>query len=138
MDARFPHHVCRLQRSLCRLKQTPCAWFQCFKLFSECFSSSQCDLSLFIYRHGDEVAYLLIYIVDIILTTSSTDLLEHIISSICKEFDMTDLGTFNFFWTSITRDSTGMFLSQKKYAFKLLDRAPMATCNPTRTPSESG
>ena len=51
---------------------------------------------------------------------------------------MTDLGTFNFFWTSITRDSTSMFLSHKKYAFEILDRAPMATCNPTLTPSESG
>ena len=87
-------------------------------------------MSLFIYHHGDEVTYLLIYVVDMILTTSSTDLLEHIIFSLRKEFYMTDLGTFNFFWTSITRDSTSMFLSQKKYAFELLDGAPMATCNP--------
>nr|GEX58432.1 ribonuclease H-like domain-containing protein [Tanacetum cinerariifolium] len=28
VDARFPHHVSRLQRSLYRLKQAPCAWFQ--------------------------------------------------------------------------------------------------------------
>nr|GEU95183.1 hypothetical protein [Tanacetum cinerariifolium] len=34
---------------------------------------------------------------------------------------------------SVTRDSTGMFLSQKKYALELLDRAHMANCNPTRT-----
>ncbi|GJX72356.1 ribonuclease H-like domain-containing protein [Tanacetum coccineum] len=29
---------------------------------------------------------------------------------------------------SVTRDSTGMFLSQKKYAMELLDRAHMASC----------
>ncbi|GKC66682.1 ribonuclease H-like domain-containing protein [Tanacetum coccineum] len=34
---------------------------------------------------------------------------------------------------SVTRDSTGMFLSQNKYALKLLDMAHMANCNPTRT-----
>ncbi|GKB69658.1 ribonuclease H-like domain-containing protein [Tanacetum coccineum] len=38
---------------------------------------------------------------------------------------------------SVTRDSTGMFLSQKKYAFELLDRAHMANCNPTRTPVDT-
>nr|GEV57641.1 ribonuclease H-like domain-containing protein [Tanacetum cinerariifolium] len=30
VDARFPNHVCRLQRSLYGLKQAPRAWFQCF------------------------------------------------------------------------------------------------------------
>ncbi|GKA81082.1 ribonuclease H-like domain-containing protein [Tanacetum coccineum] len=38
-----------------------------------------------------------------------------------------------FLGISITRDSKGMFLSQKKYALELLCRAYMATCNPTRT-----
>ncbi|GJT13848.1 ribonuclease H-like domain-containing protein [Tanacetum coccineum] len=37
------------------------------------------------------------------------------------------------FGISITRDSTGMFLSQKKYALELLDMAHMDNCNPTRT-----
>nr|GEX25795.1 ribonuclease H-like domain-containing protein [Tanacetum cinerariifolium] len=37
----------------------------------------------------------------------------------------------------LTRDSTGMFLSQKKYAIELLDRAHMASCNPTRTPFDT-
>ncbi|GJW84887.1 ribonuclease H-like domain-containing protein [Tanacetum coccineum] len=68
------------------------------------FSSSRCDSSLFIYQHGSEVAYLLIYVDDIVLTASSMDLLQR------------------------------MFLSQKKYALDLLDRAHMANCNPTRTP----
>nr|GFC56176.1 ribonuclease H-like domain-containing protein [Tanacetum cinerariifolium] len=34
---------------------------------------------------------------------------------------------------SVTRDSTGMFMYQKKYALKLLDMAHMANCNPTWT-----
>ncbi|GKA24122.1 ribonuclease H-like domain-containing protein [Tanacetum coccineum] len=48
---------------------------------------------------------------------------------------MTGLGALNYFLgISVTRDSTGMFLSQKKYALKLLQRAHMANCNPTQTP----
>ncbi|GJX89658.1 ribonuclease H-like domain-containing protein [Tanacetum coccineum] len=137
MDVRFPHHVCRLQRSVYELKQAPRAWFQRFAGYAlrVGFSSSRCDSSLFIYRHGSEVAYLLIYVDDIILTTSSTDLLQRIISSLHKEFDMTDLGALNYFVRIlVTRDSTGMFLSQKKYALELLGRAHMASCNPTRAP----
>ncbi|GJU13533.1 ribonuclease H-like domain-containing protein [Tanacetum coccineum] len=137
VDARFPHHVCRLQRSLYGLKQAPRAWFQRFAGYTNRvgFSSSRSDSSLFIYQHGFEVAYLLIYVDDIVLTISSTDLLQRIISSLHKEFDMADLGALNYFLgISVTRDSTGMFMSQKKYALVLLDRAHMANCNPTRTP----
>ncbi|GJX63140.1 ribonuclease H-like domain-containing protein [Tanacetum coccineum] len=50
----------------------------------------------------------------------------------------TDLGDLNYFLgTSVTRDSTSMFLSQKKYAMKLLDRAHMFSCNHTRTPIDT-
>ncbi|GJS94481.1 ribonuclease H-like domain-containing protein [Tanacetum coccineum] len=57
---------------------------------------------------------------------------------IAMEFDMTDLGTLNYFLgISVTRDSTGMFLSQKKYALELLDRAYLANGNPTRMPLDT-
>ncbi|GJU66297.1 ribonuclease H-like domain-containing protein [Tanacetum coccineum] len=73
------------------------------------FTSSRCDSSLFIYQHGTEVAYLLIYVDDIVLAASSTDLLQRIISSLHKEFDLTDLGALNYFLgISVTRDAKGM------------------------------
>ncbi|GKF75804.1 ribonuclease H-like domain-containing protein [Tanacetum coccineum] len=34
-------------------------------------------------------------------------------------------------------DSSGLFLFEKKYAMELLDRAHMASCNPTRTPFDT-
>ncbi|GJX76799.1 ribonuclease H-like domain-containing protein [Tanacetum coccineum] len=140
VDSRFPHHVCRLQRSLYGLKQAPRAWFQRFAGYAlrVGFTSSRCDSSLFIYQHGTEVAYLLIYVDDIVLTASSTALLQCIISSLHKEFDMTDLGALNYFLgISVTRDARGMFLSQKKYAMELLERAHMSNCNATRTPVDT-
>ncbi|GKA15191.1 ribonuclease H-like domain-containing protein [Tanacetum coccineum] len=109
VDAQFPHHVCRLKRYLYGLKQAPHAWFQHFAGYANRvgFSSSRCDSSLFIYQHGSEVAYLLIYVDDIVSATSSMNLLQR------------------------------MFLSQKKYALELLDKAHMANCNPTRTPVDT-
>ncbi|GJR20353.1 ribonuclease H-like domain-containing protein [Tanacetum coccineum] len=84
VDARFPNHVCRLQRSLYRLKQAPRAWFQRLAGYATRagFYHSHCHSSLFIYRHGSQVAYLLLYVEDIILTTSSTTLLQQLIDSL--------------------------------------------------------
>ncbi|GKB35135.1 ribonuclease H-like domain-containing protein [Tanacetum coccineum] len=89
-------------------------------------------------RYGIDITYLLIYVDDIFLTASSIALLEKIIFSLHKEFDMTDLGALNYFLgTSVTRDTIGMFLSQKKYAMEFLKRAHMLNCNPTRTPVDT-
>ncbi|XP_071688698.1 uncharacterized mitochondrial protein AtMg00810-like [Rutidosis leptorrhynchoides] len=51
---------------------------------------------------------------------------------------MTDLGPLNYFLgISVTRTSSGMFLSQKKYATEILERADMMGCHPSRTPVET-
>nr|GFA32382.1 ribonuclease H-like domain-containing protein [Tanacetum cinerariifolium] len=98
----------------------------------------RCDSSLFILRQGSQVAYLLIYVDDIILTASSTYLLQQVITSLHNEFDMTDLGALNYLLgISATRHSTGLFLSQKQYAIELFARAHMTNCNPSRTPVDT-
>ncbi|GKD80242.1 ribonuclease H-like domain-containing protein, partial [Tanacetum coccineum] len=75
---------------------------------------------------------------DIVLTASSSDLLYRIISSLHQEFAMTDLGSLNYFLgISVTRDSLGMFLSQKKYAVDILERVGMVNCNPSQTPIDT-
>ncbi|GKB41587.1 ribonuclease H-like domain-containing protein [Tanacetum coccineum] len=89
-------------------------------------------------RQGTDTAYLLLYVDDIVLTASSESLLQQIIRSLHQEFAMTDLGPLNYFLgISVTRDSSGLFLSQKKYALEILDRAHMANCNPSRTPIDT-
>ncbi|GKD58767.1 ribonuclease H-like domain-containing protein [Tanacetum coccineum] len=48
------------------------------------------------------------------------------------------IGDLNYFLgISVTRDARGMFLSQKKYAMKLLEHAHMSNCNATRTPVDT-
>lgn len=61
------------------------------------FHHNLTDTSLFIYHHGADTTYLLLYVDDIVLNTSSTSLLESIISHLRCEFSMTDLGALNYF-----------------------------------------
>ncbi|GKE12731.1 ribonuclease H-like domain-containing protein [Tanacetum coccineum] len=89
-------------------------------------------------NYGSQVAYLLIYVDDIILAASCSALLQQIIGFLNNEFDMTDLGALNYFLgISANRTLTGLFLSQKKHALRLLERAHMVTCNPSRTPVDT-
>ena len=59
-----------------------------------------CSVSLrhlFVYKDGASTAYLLLYVDDIVLTASSTDLLLSIIGRLHAEFAMTDLGDLHHF-----------------------------------------
>ncbi|GJY01205.1 ribonuclease H-like domain-containing protein [Tanacetum coccineum] len=76
---------------------------------------------------GTDTAYLLLYVDDIVLTASFETLLQQIISSLHQKFSMTDLGSLNYFLgISVTRDSSKMFLSKRKYATEILERAAMS------------
>jgi hypothetical protein len=140
VDPAAPDHVCLLQKSLYGLKQAPRAWHQRFFGFVQQtgFTASISDTSLFVYKEGANIAYLLLYVDDIILTASSTRLLRRITESLHSEFAMTDLGDLHhFLGISVTRSSDGLFLSQRQYAADLLQRGGMAECHSTATPVDT-
>ena len=99
VDPARPEMVCRLNKSLYGLKQAPRAWYSRFATFlvSLGFTEAKSDTSLFVYRRGDETAYLLLYVDDIVLTASSQHLLQTIIRSLQQEFAMKDLGVLHHF-----------------------------------------
>jgi hypothetical protein len=84
------------------------------------------------------MAYILLYVDDIILTTSSDGLRQSIISLLSSEFAMKDLGPLSYFLgIAVTRHQQGLFLSQKKYAEEILARAGMSSCKPCLTPVDT-
>lgn len=90
------------------------------------------------YQHGKELAYLLLYVDDIILTASTKTLLQSIITSLSNEFAMTDLGHLhNFLGILAIRNNTGLFLQQQNYAADILHRANMTYCNSCQTPVDT-
>jgi hypothetical protein len=72
------------------------------------------------------MAYLLIYVDDIILTASSGDLLCSIVSSLIVDIYMKDLGSLHhFLGMSASWSTNGMSLSQRHYMLEILDCAGM-------------
>jgi hypothetical protein len=66
-------------------------------LLSLGFVEAKSDTSLFIFRQGFETIYLLLYVDDIVLTASSTKLLQQNISALEREFSMKDLRQLHHF-----------------------------------------
>jgi hypothetical protein len=132
--------VCRLNKSLYGLKQAPRAWYSRFATFllTLGFVEAKSDTSLFIYHHADGVAYLLLYVDDIVLTASSTQLLQRIITSLQQEFAMKDLGQLHhFLGVTVEPRQTGLLLHQRQYALDILERAGMTDCKPCSTPVDT-
>jgi hypothetical protein len=72
---KHPHHVCKLDKALYGLKQAPRAWYSRLstKLQSLGFKPSKADVSLFYFRNGRVTMFLLIYVDDIIVASSSQE-----------------------------------------------------------------
>ncbi|GKU90849.1 hypothetical protein SLEP1_g4793 [Rubroshorea leprosula] len=135
-----PNHlgyVCKLNKSIYGLKQAPRAWFDTFTLhlLKLGFHCSQANSSLFVLHNGQDTALLLLYVDDIVLTASSSSLLQHIIENLSNKFALKDLGFLSYFLgIEVTLFSGGIFLSQTKYAKDILTRATMVEASMIATP----
>jgi hypothetical protein len=84
VDSFRPDYVCRLNKSLYGLKQTPRARHHRFAshIISLGFTEAKSDTSLFIYCHGTDMAFLLLYVDDVVLPASSMSFLQRIITAL--------------------------------------------------------
>jgi hypothetical protein len=70
------------------------------------------DSSLFVYRSGKHMTYLLLYVDDIILMASSTALLQATIAKLASVFKIKDMGApKSFLGVTIRRSHADFFLS---------------------------
>jgi hypothetical protein len=132
-----PDLVCRLNKSLYGLKQAPRAWYSRLATYltSLGFIEAKSSTSLFILRRGPDMVYLLLYVDDIILTTSSSELLRRTIAALQLEFAMKDLGLLHhFLGITVEHCSYGLFLHQRTYTLNVIKRVAMADCKPCTTP----
>lgn len=139
-DPARPNVVCLLDKSLYGLRQAPCAWFDRFATFaiSLGFQPTRSDSSLFVLCRGADIAYLLLYVDDMVLTGSSSALLHRIIDCLRAEFVIKDLSELRFFLgIDVKRTASGFYLSQQRYAEAVLDHAGMMNCKSAPTPIDT-
>lgn len=137
VNQQYPNHVCKLRKAIYGLKQAPRAWNARFAKFlhSLGFQSCKTDASLFVCRNGTKMAYILLYVDDIVLTASDHTFLQWIIDSLKTEFPMTDMGKLSYFLgIKAVFNEKGLFLSQEAYAQDIISRAGMKDCKPCNTP----
>jgi len=129
-----------LEKALYGLKQAPRAWFARLssKLQSMGFIPSRADTSLFILRDGSTMLFLLIYVDDIIVTGSSSLVVQRLLHSLSTAFAVKDLGVLHYFLgIQVTPVQDGIVLSQSQYIADILRRVGMMSCKGVTTPMAS-
>nr|CAN80558.1 hypothetical protein VITISV_023041 [Vitis vinifera] len=113
------------------LKQAPRAWYLELHQFliESRFTNSHADTSLFILHSGDITIYLLVYLDDIIITGTNTNMTSWHKDSI------KDLGALSYFLDiEVLTTLFGVLLTQRHYISDLLAQTKMSGARPVATP----
>jgi histone deacetylase 1/2 len=90
------------------------------------FVPSIADTSLFYYNRGKHNVFVLVYVDDIIVASSSQDATEALLKDLQGEFALKDLGDLHYFQgIEVKKLLDGLLLSQGRYVADLLARSGM-------------
>jgi hypothetical protein len=129
--------ICRLKKTLYGLKQAPKACHSRLtrKLHDLGFKSLVANTSLLVFRQKGLTIYMLIYVDDIIIVSSSNQAIDKLIQKLKVDFAVKDLGTLDYFLgIEVKAAKNGVLLSQKRYALDLLRKANIEKCKSISTP----
>ncbi|CAN6717967.1 unnamed protein product [Malus baccata var. baccata] len=100
------------------------------------FKASSSDSSLFVKQDGADVIILFLYVDDIILTGSSSQKVQEVITELAAVFELKDMGRLTYFLgLQVQYKVNGdIFIRQSKYIKDLLHKAGMDSCKPATTP----
>jgi hypothetical protein len=87
-DSPQPTYLCQLDKVLYGLKQAPCSWHAYLNLVlgDLGFTPFTIDTCLFILRRSDVTLYLLVYVDDIIVVSSSSTATDRVTHHLCTPF----------------------------------------------------
>jgi hypothetical protein len=78
---------------------------------------------------------MLIYVDDIIVTSSTPEAVTALLQDLKKEFALKDLGDLYYFLgIEVTKETHGILLSENKYAEDILKKVGMMNCKMVSTP----
>ncbi|KAK1691795.1 hypothetical protein QYE76_008492, partial [Lolium multiflorum] len=130
VDPKNADKVCKLQRSIYGLKQASRSWNRRFDKVIKDFGFIQCHGEACIYKKvsGSSVAFLILYVDDILLIGNDIELLSSVKGYLNNSFSMKDLGEASYILgIKIYRDRSRRLigLSQSTYLDKILKKFRM-------------
>ncbi|KAL6322398.1 hypothetical protein AAG906_007952 [Vitis piasezkii] len=137
VDRDNPTHVCKLKKVIYGLKQAPRDWYlELLQFLIEFgFTNSHADTSLFILHSGDIIIYLLVYMDDIIIISTNTNIIQRYIDLLGQIFSIKDLGVLSYFLSiEVLTTPSSVLLTQRCYISDLLARKKMSSAKPVATP----
>jgi hypothetical protein len=85
------------------------------------FTASKADSSLFLFQSAGVQLMALVYVDDIVFTSSSLAALDDLITILSADFPIKDLGALHYFLgVEVSRTAAGLHLSQQRYIASLL------------------
>jgi len=112
----FSGCVCRLRRSLYGLKQSPRAWFVKFSTIIQEFGMTRDD---------------------IVITGNYQDGIPNLSKHLFQHFQTKDLGRLKYFLgIEVAQSSSGIVISQRKYALDIVEEIGMMGCRSVDTPMD--
>jgi hypothetical protein len=118
----FSSHVCKLAKALYHLNQAPCAWFSHLseKFLTLGFMTSKVDPSLFVFKMSTLTMFILIYVDDIIIIASNSNVIEDLLQQLGRVFAVKDLGSLNYFLgMEVINLKSRLLLSQRGYILEM-------------------
>ena len=105
-------------------------------LCNENFSQSHADRCIYIRNSDTEgCVFLIVWVDNIIISTTSSKLLESVKESLCQKFKMKDRGELSWFLgTQFKCNGTTIEMSQSQYIDKILYKCEMSDCMSISTP----
>ena len=137
----LPGQVCKLERSLYGLKQASSQWnLELSKfLFTQGFTQSKSDYSLFIKVSQGLCTFILVYVDDLLITGDGIQSISHIKAQLHEAFTIKDLGLARYFLgIEIARSAAGTFLNQGKYIMDILTDARLTAAKLAKFPMAKG
>ncbi|GKF47470.1 retrotransposon protein, putative, ty1-copia subclass [Tanacetum coccineum] len=127
VDPKHPKKVCKLQRSIYGLKQASRSWNKRFdeEIKKVGFTQNPDEPCVYLKASGSNVAFLVLYVDDILIMGNNIPMLQDVKSWLGKCFSMKDLGEATYILgIKIYRDRSKRLIgiSQSAYIDKILKR----------------
>lgn len=131
--------VYKLIKALYGLRQAPRAWYAKLNKCLEELGFTRCPYEHDVYtkRIGEETLIVAVYVDDLLIIGTQKSIIEQFKKQMNEVFEMSDLGLLSHYLGIEVKQSPGCIeLRQTAYAKKILEKAGLGDCNPTRFPMD--